>query len=142
MEVCPPECKQHRWIACVGNRRSKPLPLDEAKEAARAFLTTKSKAEPRDFIQEHNQLAANEVDRAYWAEEKRKWPLDFMGGQRAKKPSMAIDRSLRQAVLDIERVLIDDTAKADPLQGDDYQLEYVEGYPKLPACLAVRKRSA
>jgi len=124
--------QQHRWIACVGNHRSKPLPLDEAKEAARAFATTKSKAEPRDFIQEHNQLAANEVDRAYWAEEKRKWPLDLMGGQR-QTPSMAIDRNQRQAILDTERVLIDEK----PTEAlANTPLEYYEdGYSKLPECL-------
>src|SRR5262249_29161528 len=32
-----------RWVACVGDHRSKPLPLQQAKEAARALLTTRSK---------------------------------------------------------------------------------------------------
>jgi hypothetical protein len=124
MEVAwPPaeKTKKQRWVACIGNLRSSPLPLQEAKEAARG---QSKKAEPRDFIQELNQLAANEIDGVYWAKEKRKWPLDLMGGQRhkAKKPSTGT--KLRQAILDTERVLIDeDKPKAAALPGD-YPLEY------------------
>jgi hypothetical protein len=133
MEVsCVPG--KRRWVAWVGNHRSEPLTLEQAKEAARGFLTTKSKAEPRDFIQEHNQLAANEVDRAYWAEENRKWPLDLMEGQR-QKPSMTIDRNLRQAILDTERVVIDEKPTG-ALRNTPADLEHFEdGYPKLPDCL-------
>lgn len=56
---------RQRWIACVGDMRSKPLPLDAAKHAAVVFLREKEKpcAEP-NRIDELNQIAANEVDRA------------------------------------------------------------------------------
>ena len=134
----PAETKKQHWIACVGDRRSEPL--GEAKEAARPFLTTKRKAEPRDFIKELNQLAANEVDQAYWTQEKRRWPLDLMAGQRHRKPLFEVNPNLRQAILDTERVLKDDKPGTGSVQGDDCQLEYYEDrYPKLPTCLDRRE---
>jgi len=55
--------------------------LEQAKEAARQLLRAK-RAQPRDFIKELNQIAANEVDRAAIERERRKWPIDLMGGSR------------------------------------------------------------
>ena len=123
--------------------------LEEAKAAAKALITTKGKAEPRDWIKEPNQIAANEVDRAYWTREKRNWPVDLMGGQRHRKkqPLMAIDPKLRQAILDTERVLKDDekvvSRDTTPSSSAGLQLEhYDDGYPKLPACLDRRIKLA
>ena len=83
MEIVP-----GRWIARVRDLSSDPLPLGAAKKAAIALYRSRNKGEPnKDWIEGLNQLVANEVDRAYWAKEKRKWPLDLMGGRRhrAKK---------------------------------------------------------
>jgi hypothetical protein len=142
MEVAwPAETKKQRWVACVGNHRSEPLPLEGAKTAAKSLLSTKGKAEPRDWIKELNQIATNEVDRAYWAKEKRKWPIDLMGGQRhgKKQPPMGVKPELRQAILDTERIVRDDEPASNALE--DITLEhYEDGFPKLPACLD-RKRA-
>jgi hypothetical protein len=71
--------------------------------------------------------------------EKRTWPVDLMGGQRhrRKQPLMAIDPKLRQAILDTERILVDDErVTPGALQGDDYPIEMDgDGYPIMPACL-------
>jgi hypothetical protein len=54
MEVAwPAETKKQRWAACVGNHRSD-------KTAAKSLLSTKGKAEARDWIKELNQIAAND----------------------------------------------------------------------------------
>jgi hypothetical protein len=55
---------------------------------------------------------------------------------------MTIERGLRQAILDTERVLKDEESTAQPVNGDDVQLEYYsDGYPKLPECLDRRSKS-
>jgi hypothetical protein len=80
------------------------------------------------------------VDRAYWAKEKRKWPVDLIGGQRhpAKKPRMTVES--RQAILDTERIVRDDEPASNALE--DITLEhYEDGFPKLPACLANVQRT-
>jgi hypothetical protein len=73
---------------------------------------------PTDWIEKLNQAAANEIDQAYWIHEKRKWPVDLMGGHRhhTKKPILAIDPKLRQAILATERLLREDelTSRAEP----------------------------
>jgi hypothetical protein len=86
---------------------------------------------PTDWIEELNQAAAHEIDQAYWTREKRTWPLDLIGGQRhaEKQPLMTIERRLRQAILNTERVLKDEESTAQPVNGDDVQLEYYsDGY--------------
>jgi hypothetical protein len=98
--------KKQRWVACVGDHRSAPLTVDETKTAARSLLNTKVRAEPRDWIEELNQIAANEVDRAEIARQRRKWPVDLMGGKRGKLNEE--ERQLRQVILDTERVLTDE----------------------------------
>ena len=64
MEVAWPGGSRQRWVARVGDRASEPLSLEEAKQAAIAFLRERGKVKPRDFIAELNQIAANEVDGA------------------------------------------------------------------------------
>jgi hypothetical protein len=90
---------------------------------------------PTNWIEKLNQAAANEIDRAYWTGEKRKWPVDFMGGARhsARRPTLTVNPKLRQTILNIEQLLKDDEPASRALVGE---LEYCEdGYPKLPECL-------
>ena len=138
-------------MGCQGWRPSKRATAPRgAKAAAKVLITTKGKAEPRDWIQELDQIAANEVDRAVIERQRRQWPINLMGMNNRQTPLMKVDpksidpESIR-AVLDIERVLIVDEQPSTPgaLQGEDYQLEYYEdGYPKLPACLDRRIKLA
>jgi hypothetical protein len=90
---------------------------------------------PTDWIEELNQAAAHEIDQPYRTREKRTWPLGLIGGQRhaEKQPLMTIERRLRPAILNTERVLKDEESTAQPVNGDDFQLEYYpDGHPKLP----------
>jgi hypothetical protein len=74
MEVnWPGESAAKRWVACVGNHRSKPLPLEEAKRAAKEFLGLKGK--PREFIAS---------------------PIDILGGSKRG------NSKLRQSILEAE----------------------------------------
>jgi hypothetical protein len=140
MEVAwPASGSRQRWVARDGDAASEPLPLEEAKRAAEELLNNRRKTKPRDHIRELNQIAANEVGRVVIEREKRTWPVDLMGGQRhrRKQPLMAIDPKLRQAILDTERILVDDErVTPGALQGDDYPIEMDgDGYPIMPACL-------
>ena len=56
-----------------------------------------AKLEPRDWIAELNQIAANEVDRAALVQERKRWPLDLMGGMASG--SWPLDNGDRNAVL-------------------------------------------
>jgi hypothetical protein len=140
MEVAwPAETKKQRWVACVGNHRSEPLPLEGAKTAAKSLLSTKGKAEARDWIKQPNQIAANEVDRAEIARQRRTWPVDLMGGHRQSDKRPAVTVELRQAILDSERVLKNDEPIRHP--DDEPVLEYYDdGFPKLPDCLDRRPK--
>ena len=40
---------------------------------------------------------------------------------------MTIERGLRQAILNTERMLKDEESTAQPVNGDDFQLEYYSG---------------
>jgi len=76
---------------------------------------------------------AFEVEQTAMQRERRRWPVDIMGGNRRGK----IDpRWLRQAILEIERILLPES-ETPTLQADGRcPLEYADdGYPKLPACL-------
>jgi hypothetical protein len=93
---------------------------------------------PTNWIEKLNQHHANEVDRAYRSREKRKWPVDLMGGARhsAQRPTPTIDQKLRQTILDTEQLLKDDEPTRCTLVGDEIKLDYYEnGCPKLPDCL-------
>jgi len=97
---------------------------------------------PTDWIEKLNQAGAHEIDTAYWISEKRKWPLDLMGGarHRDRRPAFTTEPKLRQTIIETEWLLIDDELTS-PLLADDIQLEYHEdGYPKLPACLDRRPK--
>jgi hypothetical protein len=126
---------RQRWIARDGNRASEQLPLGEAKKAAVVLLRERGKTEPRDWIPELNQAAANEVDRL----QRKYWPVDLLGGER--RGTKAVERELRAAILETEMGFIGDpAANSEPLQGDHYPLTFdADGYPELPACLDCRK---
>jgi len=104
MEVAWASAVRQRWVACVAEIRSEPLWLDAAKEAATVLLRQSEKSDPRDWIAELNQIAANEVDRNALQQERRRWPIDLMGGSHRGK----VDSKLRQVILDTERVLVDE----------------------------------
>ena len=141
MEVAWPGGVRQRWVVRVGNRASEPLLLSAAKRAAITLSRERGAPQPRDWIGELNQLAANEVDRAPPSPERKQWPLEIMGAE--KHPdSVRIDAKLGEAILDAELSPVADVL-AEPLQGDDYPPEYYEdGYPKLPSCLARKKGGA
>jgi hypothetical protein len=126
-----------RWVARVGNHASEPLSLGEAKKAAVAMLGDRSRPEARDWIAQLNQQAADEVDRTAREEERNRWPIDLLGGCGANG---LVEPGLRAAILDAK---IGDGGEAvtEPLQGDDYPLEYYDdGYPVLPPCLVRRTK--
>jgi hypothetical protein len=96
---------------------------------------------PANWIEKLNQRHANEIDRAYRTREKRKWPVDLMGGARhsVRPPTLTVDPKLRQTILDTERVLKDVKPEiAAPKDGDLALDCYDDGYPKLPTCLDQR----
>ena len=67
--------------------------------------------------------------------EKRKWPVDLMGGARhsARQPTLTLDPKLRQTILDTEQLLKDDEPTSCAQTGDEIKLDYYDdGYPKLP----------
>jgi len=137
MEVAWPGGARQRWVARVGNRASKPLPLDAAKRAAVAMLRERGKGEARDWI---NQIAANDVDRTVLMQERKQWPLDFMGGARRHSDSMQVDGKMRDEILSAE-LHAPEQELLEPLQGDDYPLDYdADGDPKLPACVDRRRK--
>jgi hypothetical protein len=107
------------------------------------FSSTKSGiCRPTDWIAKLNQAAANEIDRAYWAGEKRKWPVDLMGGARhsARRSEFTIEPKLRQSIIETERLLIDDEPSY-PLLHDGIRLDcHDDGLPKITQCLDRRAK--
>jgi hypothetical protein len=79
------------------------------------FFTETGSYRATDWIEKLNQAVANEIDQAYWTREKRKWPVDLIGGNRhyTKKPTLVIDPKVRHAILDTERLLEAVPAKLD-----------------------------
>jgi hypothetical protein len=137
-EVSPPGGARQRWIARVGNRASEPSPLNEAKRAAVAMLRERKETEPRDWIAELHKIAAAEVDRAWMMQGRKQWPRNLVGAE-SHPGSMQIDRKLRDAILNAE--LVATPSRAEPLSGDDFQLEFSDdGFPKLPECLRRKPR--
>jgi hypothetical protein len=125
-------------VARIGNATSPPLSLPAAKRAAIDVYRSPISGEPKNCIERPNRRVTDEIDEAYWAREKRKWPVDLIGGQRhrVKTTSLIIDPKLRQAIPETELVLKDDKLTRHALAGDDIKLEYhKDGYPKLPECL-------
>jgi hypothetical protein len=131
MEIWP-----GKWVARVRNVISLPSSLTRAKQAALDLY--RSRGEPKDWIKHLNQIVAKEIDRAVIQRERRRWPVDVMGGHRhvAKRPTFPIDPKLRQAILDTE--LADKPnviAFPSPPLGC-----HEDGYPVLPTCLDRRPK--
>jgi hypothetical protein len=98
---------------------------------------------PANWIEKLNQRDASGIDQAYWTREKRKWPVDLMGGHRhgAKQSTFTLDHKLRKTILDTERVLEDHGLVGEALKGEDVSLEFHEdGYPRLPDSLDRRTK--
>ena len=132
MEVAWPGGERKRWIVRVGDRRTEPLPLAAAKQAAIAFLRQRRVTEPlrthHDHIALLNQIAVYEVDHAALQQERRRWPIDLMNGTRRGFVEQ------RAAIIETELAIPSDDGPA--FQGADYLLDYyADGYPKLPECL-------
>ena len=120
MEVAWPGDARQRWVARVGDKGSEPLALDAAKQAAVAFLRVRGKVEP---CADHNQIAANEVDRATLQQERRRWPIDLMNGGRRGFVEQ------REAIIEAELALPSEDGPS--FQGEDCPLEYyADDYPK------------
>jgi hypothetical protein len=136
MEVAWSGGSRQRWVVRVGDQRSEPLPLEEAKRAATALLHKRGKGEAQDWIGALNKHAAAEVDRVgREADRKREfklWPTDLLGGSsEQRKPCKPVSKEDREDILADEIPVGRGAA-----QGDDYPLEFHEdGYPKLPECL-------
>jgi hypothetical protein len=147
---CSPDCRRtaaygrERFRAGAKGRRieasdSEPGTLVAGSFRNDHFSSIKSVTwRPTDWIAKLSQAAANEIDRAYWTREKRKWPVDLIGGARhsARRPTLTIDSKLRQTIRNTERIVKDDELTGQSLVGHEFQLEYhADGYPKLPTCL-------
>jgi len=97
---------------------------------------------PANWIEKLNQAVANEIDQAYWIREKRRWPVDVMGGarHRARRPTFSVALRLHQTVIETERLLKDDEPTSHALLSGIKLECYEDGYPKLPECLDRRPR--
>jgi hypothetical protein len=97
---------------------------------------------PTNWIEELNQAVANEVDQAHWNREKRKWPVDVMGGARhsARRPTFTVHPELRQTIIETERLPRNDEPTSHALLSGIKLECYEDGYPKLPECLDRRPR--
>jgi hypothetical protein len=119
----------------VGARnRGQVLSFGAARQEAVRLYRCRDKG-TSDWIRELNLRVAAEINRTALASEKRKTPVDLIGGERQGH----LDPKIRATVLDAE---IDFQMDAQPetIKGDDYLLEYdSDGYPELPACLYRRK---
>jgi len=96
---------------------------------------------PTNWIEELNQAAAHEIDQAYWNREKRKWPVDVMGGARhsALRLTLTVDPKLRQTIIETERLLKDDEPSSHPNHQPVIEC-YDDGFPKLLDCLDRRPK--
>jgi hypothetical protein len=105
----------------------------------RAFSSIETECyKPTNWIEKLNQRDAHDIDQAYWLCEKRKWPVDLMGGARhsTRRPTLTVGPKLRQAIIDTEHLIRNDELTLKAIASDQVQLKYYEdGYPKLPTCL-------
>src|SRR5262249_47204320 len=95
----------------------------------------KGGCKPTDLVEKIKQREPDDIDRANWTREKRKWPVDLMGGARhsAPWPTFTVDPKLLQTILDTEQLLKEDELTKNVLMGDELAY-YEDGYPKLPEC--------
>ena len=129
MEVLP-----GRWMARVRNLGGDLLSFGAAKQEAVRLYRCRDKG-TIDWICQLNLRVAAEISRTALASDKRKTPVDLIGGERQGH----VDPKIRATVLDAEIGFLMD-ARPETIKGDDYLLEYdSDGYPALPACLDRRK---
>jgi hypothetical protein len=123
-----------RWMARVGNLGSDLLSFGAAKQQAIRLYRCRDKG-TMDWIHELNLRAAAEINRTALASDKRKTPVDLIGGQRHG----LIDPKISAAVLEAEVGFLTD-ARPETIKGDDYTIEYhSDGYPNLPVCIDRRR---
>jgi biotin operon repressor len=128
MEIWPGQ-----WVARVGNLSSLTLPLSAAKKAAIELYRSKGKREPRDWIAELHQIAANEIDRAAIERERRR-----------KAPPPAFEELADQLREEMSREAV--TAQLDQLRSgakiEKFNMDgsKVEAKPAAPAAPATPAR--
>src|SRR5262249_39911485 len=122
---CSRDCRRaaaygrERFKACTTGRRRRRLEAsdkDLGTPVAGSFRNGDFSSietgfcKPTNWIEKLNQRHVNEIDGAYGTREKRKWPVDLMGGARhsARRPALTVDPKLRQTILDTEQLLKDD----------------------------------
>jgi hypothetical protein len=130
-----------RWIARVRNLESDLLPFGAAKQEAVRLYHSRDKCSS-DWIHELDLRAARDIDRTALASEKRKAPIDLMGGGRPWLNPKHVARGVIRNIIEVESckpIKREDKQQETP-KGDDYRLEYDKnGYPELPVCLDRRK---
>jgi len=138
------EVSDGRWIARVRNLGSDLLPFGAAKQEAVRLYHSRDKCSS-DWIHELDLRAARDIDRTALASEKRKSPIDLMGGGRPWLNPKHVARGVIRNIIEVESckpLKREDTQQETP-KGDDYRLEYDKnGYPELPVCLDRRKPEA
>ena len=121
-------------MARVRNLGGDLLSLGAARQEAVRLYRCRDKR-TIDWICQLNLRVAAEINRTALASNKRKTPVDQIGGERQGH----VDPKIRATVLDAEIGFLMD-AQPETIKGDDYLLEYnSDGYPELPACLDRRK---
>ena len=141
---CVTEVLPGRWMARVGNLGSDLLPFGAAKQEAIRLYGCREKG-ASDWIGELNLRTAAEIDRAWLAKERRKAPIDLMGGGRRWPNPVPADQATTRNIIELEtcKPLKEGDTQQETPKGDDYRLEYDEnGYPELPVCLDRRKPKA
>ena len=129
MEVSP-----GRWMARVRSLGSGLLSFGAAKQEAIRLCGCPDKG-AMDWIRQLNLRAAAKINRTALASEKRKAPVDLIGGERKGH----IDQKIRAAVLDAEIGFLTN-ARPETIKGEDFSLDYdPDGYPELPVGLDRRR---
>jgi hypothetical protein len=123
-----------KWMARVRNLGSELLSFGAAKQEAVRLYRCRDKG-TMDWIGQLNLRAAAEINRTALASEKRKAPVDLIGGKRQGH----IDPKIRATVLEAEIGFLT-CARPETIKGDDYPLKYdSDGYPELPVGLDRRR---
>jgi hypothetical protein len=134
------EVSSGRWMARVRNLGSDLLPLGAAKQEAIRLHRCREKG-TSDWMRELNLRTASEIDRASLAKERRKAPIDLMGGR--KQWPVHADRAIIRNIIDVESCIPlteDQPTESKTVKGATSQLEYdSDGYPEPPSFLNRRQ---
>jgi hypothetical protein len=122
-------------MARVRNLGSELLSFGAAKQEAIRLYCCRDKG-TMDWIRQLNLRAAAEINRTALASEKRKTPVDLIGGKRQGH----IDPKIRATVLEAEIGFLT-SARPETIKGDDYPLKKYDsdGYPELHVGLDRRR---